>query len=329
MSEAIESPNLPETEPPADLPAVTPPTAGVLVQLFGVPLAIVIVAVMVWLLFGKIAGSHRTTDEYLDDLHSPNFERRWSAARDLASILPHKKDWQGDEVFAQKLALELERQLTSGPSSPTEIRYVHYIAETLGEFRSLAGVPALRQALTQSADRDVREAAVMGLGKLADRVGTLSDPGAIEDLVVATHDDDPVIQVKATWILGRTANEQAIPGLIPLLGDSDYEVRLNAASSLARLGSTAGVDVLAEMLDLENLQQTLQARRLTPSQVESQMVAIPWSALQSLMLLLQKSPDSDLEQFRDQAEVLSRSGSSRVSTSAKEFLLKWNAAKSK
>jgi HEAT repeat protein len=310
------------------LPEVTPPTAGFLVQLFGVPLAIVVVAVMVWLLFGKIAGSQRTTKDYLEDLHSPNFERRWSAARDLASLLPLNQEWQNDEQFAQELALELDRQLASRPGSPTEIRYVHYIAETLGEFRSLAGVPALRRALNESSDRDVREAAVMGLGKLADRLGGLNDAEAIADLVSATHDDDSVIRVKAAWILGRTANKQAIPGLIPLLGHSDYELRLNAANSLARLGSSAGIDVFAEMINLDELRQTLEARGLTKSQVESQMVAIPWSALQSLILLAQQSPDADLERFRKDAELLAHMKSGRVSTSAKAFLVELNSSKS-
>jgi HEAT repeat protein len=313
--------------PPQDLPTVTPPTAGFLVQLFGVPLAIVAVAVLVWLLFGKIAASHRTPEEYLDDLHSSNFERRWSAARDLASILPRNKEWQENEAFAQKIANELETQLAAGPTGPNEIHYVHYIAETLGEFQSLVGVPALRKALDAGADRDIREAAVMGLGKLADRVGGLRDSGAIADLLTTTRDDDPAIRVKATWILGRTANPEAIPGLIPLLGASDVEVRHNAAASLARLGSDAGVAVLAEMMDLEQLRPSLEARGLTPSQIESQMVAIPWSAMQSLMLLLDTAPQTDLEQLRKPAETLSRTGKTRVAVCANEFLLRLNKSK--
>jgi hypothetical protein len=299
------------------------------VQLFGVPLAIVAVAVTVWLLFGKIAASHRTPSDYLEDLHSPNFERRWSAARDLASILPHKKDWQEDEQFADKLAAELDRQLDDGASGPTELHYAHFIAQTLGEFRSLAGVAVLRRALTDTTDRDIREAALMGLGKLADRVGGLNDSNAVADLVAATRDDDPTIRVKATWILGLTDNEQAIPGLIPLLGNADPEIRLNAASSLVRLGSTAGFDVLAEMLDMDEVRQGLKARGLTPSQIESQSVAIPWSALQSLLVLLQKAPDTDLETFRTLAERLAKNDNKRIAISAEEVLINLNRAQSK
>ena len=328
MSESVESPELPRAEPPADLPEVQPPTAGFIVQLFGIPLAIVAVAVLVWLLFGKIASSHRAPTEYLEDLRSPNFERRWSAARDLASILPHNTEWQNDREFAQELAKELENELVRGPTGPNEIRYVHFIAETLGEFRSEAGIPVLRKALDSKVDRDVREAAVMGLGKLTGRLDGLHDPGAIDDLVAtAKNDDDPTIRVKATWILGRTRNERAIRGLTPLLNDGDPEVRLNAASSLASLGSTDGLETLAEMLNQNQLRESLQARGLTSAQVESQLVAIPLSGLQSLAILLDGIPSTDLEPLRDEIETLSNHRNKSIQISAKALLIKLNSSR--
>jgi HEAT repeat protein len=328
MSETVDSLESPNAEPPADLPEVQPPTAGFIVQLFGIPLAIVAVAVLVWLLFGKIASSHRSPREYLEDLRSPNFERRWSAARDLASILPHNEEWQNDQEFAQELSDELERELTKGSPGPKEIRYVHFIAETLGEFRSEAGIPSLRKALSPEVDRDVREAAVMGFGKLAGRLNGLHDPSAIDDLVAtAKSDDDSTIRVKATWILGRTRNDRAIGGLTPLLNDGDPEIRLNAAASLASLGSTAGLDTLAEMLDTIQLRQSLQARGLTEPQIESQMVAIPLSSLQSLSLLLGASPDADLEPLRAAVEALAGHDNRRIQITARELLIKLDSRK--
>jgi HEAT repeat protein len=169
----------------------------------------------------------------------------------------------------------------------------------------------------------------MGLGKLTDRLDGLDDPDAIADLIAATHDSDSAIRVKATWILGLTGSKQAIPGLIPLLGHSDYEVRFNAANSLARLGSTAGIEVFPEMMDPEELRTALKARGLTSSQIDSQLVAIPWSALQSLIWLCQRSADADLEQFRPAAEHLANSASARVATSAKELLVHLNKRKAK
>jgi HEAT repeat protein len=296
------------------------------VQLFGIPLAIVAVAVLVWLLFGKIASSHQSPTEYMQDLRSPNFERRWSAARDLASILPHNTEWQNYQQFAKDLADELESELISGPSGPKEIRYVHFIAEALGEFRSEAGIPALRMALNREVDRDVREAAVMGLGKLAGRLDGLHNSDAIDDLVsAARNDDNATIRVKATWILGRTRNSRAVAGLTLLLNDGDPEVRLNAASSLASLGSTAGLDTLAEMLDTNELRQSLQTRGLSESQLNSQMVAIPLSALQSLTMLSEIVPDSNLESLRTKIEVLTRHDSRRIQISAKDLLIHLNS----
>jgi HEAT repeat protein len=330
MSEPVESPRPPTIEPPTELPDVQPPTAGFIVQLFGIPLAIVAVAVLVWLLFGKIASSQRSPTEYIEDLRSPNFERRWSAARDLASILPHNKEWQNDQEFARELSDELERELTKGSPGPKEIRYVHFIAEALGEFKSEAGIPSLRKALGPEVDRDVREAAVMGLGKLAERLDGLHDSDAIDDLVTtAKGDDDSTIRVKATWILGRTRNGRAIPGITPLLNDSDPEIRLNAAASLASLGSSAGLDTLAEMLDPIQLEESLKARGLTESQIRSQSIAIPLSSLQSLVLLLEESPSADLEPLRDLVEAMSRHENRRVQISANELLIKLKSRKDK
>src|SRR5206468_1762631 len=46
----------PQDGPPVDLPPVEPPTAGFILQLFVIPAIIVAVVVVVWLLFGKLAG---------------------------------------------------------------------------------------------------------------------------------------------------------------------------------------------------------------------------------------------------------------------------------
>jgi len=322
MSESVESPEVPKTALPTDLPAVEPPTAGFIVQLFGIPLAIVAVAVLVWLLFGKIAASHRTPQDYLEDLRSTNFERRWSAARDLASILPRNKEWQNDQKFAGDLAGEFVAELGKTGSGTSEVSYLHFIAQALGEFNSPGAIPALRAGLKSDLDRDVREAAVMGLGRLADRLGGLQDSDAIADLVAASRDDDEVIRLKAAWILGRTDNPQAIDGLLPLLNHANHELRYNAAASLARLGNLASLETLAEMLDLDLVRKSLEARGLPAPNVESQLVAIPLSAIQSLAVLIGKAPDTDLSKLRTSIETLARQGSPMVRTRAKDLLAK-------
>src|SRR2546425_6631294 len=134
MSESVQSSDHQRNEPPADLPPVEAPSAGFIVQLFLIPGLIVGIIVLVYLLFGKIAGSQRTPDEYLSDLRSPNEERRWCAARELASILPHDEKWQADEGFAAALAGELQSRLSAGASSEMDRQFQKYLAIALGEF---------------------------------------------------------------------------------------------------------------------------------------------------------------------------------------------------
>ena len=54
-----------------DLPPVEPPSAGFVVQLFVIPALVVVVVIIVWLLFGKLAGGERDAMEYVRQLRSP------------------------------------------------------------------------------------------------------------------------------------------------------------------------------------------------------------------------------------------------------------------
>ena len=57
--------------PLADLPPVEAPSAGFVIQLFVIPAVVVAVVIMVWLLFGKLAGGERDPAEYVRRLRTP------------------------------------------------------------------------------------------------------------------------------------------------------------------------------------------------------------------------------------------------------------------
>src|SRR3954454_3077499 len=73
----------------ADLPPVEPPSAGFIVQLFVIPAVVVAVVVVVWLLFGKLAGGERDAMDYVRLLRSPdaNWRAATRAAFELASLI--------------------------------------------------------------------------------------------------------------------------------------------------------------------------------------------------------------------------------------------------
>ncbi|MBV8266772.1 MAG: hypothetical protein JO252_10645, partial [Planctomycetaceae bacterium] len=62
MSQPTENPGAHDPAPGpvlSDLPPVEAPSAGFIVQLFVIPAVIVAVVIVVWLLFGKLAGGER------------------------------------------------------------------------------------------------------------------------------------------------------------------------------------------------------------------------------------------------------------------------------
>src|SRR4051794_29273619 len=77
-----------------DLPPVEAPSAGFIVQLFVIPAIVVLVVVMVWLLFGKLAGGERDAMSYVEALRSPNAS--WRTAHELASLLQNDPKLSND-----------------------------------------------------------------------------------------------------------------------------------------------------------------------------------------------------------------------------------------
>src|SRR5512135_115039 len=70
---------------PPDLPPVEAPSAGFVVQLFVIPAVVVAVVIVVWLLFGKLAGGERDAMEYVRQLRLSS--ANWRSAFELASLI--------------------------------------------------------------------------------------------------------------------------------------------------------------------------------------------------------------------------------------------------
>src|ERR1700758_561593 len=90
MSQSTEIPSSPDPsragEPSlSDLPPVEAPSAGFIVQLFVIPAVVVAVVIVVWLLFGKLAGGERDAREYVRLLRGPG--ATWRNAFELASLI--------------------------------------------------------------------------------------------------------------------------------------------------------------------------------------------------------------------------------------------------
>src|SRR5262249_11287946 len=121
-------PNTPARLP--DLPQVEPPSAGFVIQLFVIPAAVVVVVIIVWLLFGKLAGVERDAMEYVRQLRSPS--ANWRLAFELASLIQHDAKIGSDPVLLGELSELLSHSLDQADA---DLQLTQYLALTLGAFR--------------------------------------------------------------------------------------------------------------------------------------------------------------------------------------------------
>ena len=115
-----------------DLPPVEPPSAGFVIQLFVIPAAVVVVVIIVWLLFGKLAGGERDAMEYVRQLRSPT--ANWRLAFELASLIQHDAKIGSDPVLLGELSDLLSLDLDRPDADP---QLTQYLALALGAFRTL------------------------------------------------------------------------------------------------------------------------------------------------------------------------------------------------
>lgn len=307
----------------ADLPPVEAPSAGFIVQLFVIPAVIVAVVIVVWLLFGKLAGGERDAMEYVRMLRSPN--AHWRAAYELASLIQNDPKLANDS----KLLGELTDLLAHDLDLKESPELTQYVTLTLGAFqtldaqaadgRNLEPLAILSRALELKQPPQVRLAAAISLAKHAARLdGRLEDAGAIKALEAASEDENPELRQAAVYALGFFGGDDSARVLRDRLKDVDCYVRYNAAVALGRRGDSASLGVFREMLSPNDLNKVITLS--SPTEKHSKVEAIELEALQALQYAVdQKSPDL-AQRLRPEIQGLSQSGLVSVRTRALALL---------
>src|SRR5262245_64093508 len=120
-----------------DLPPVEAPSAGFVVQLFVIPALVVLVVIVVWLLFGKLAGGERDAMEYVRQLRLPT--ANWRSAFELASLIQNDPAVAGDPKLLGELTDLLSHELDryEDPKQKDDPKLAQYVALTLGSFLTL------------------------------------------------------------------------------------------------------------------------------------------------------------------------------------------------
>lgn len=317
----------PDRPPPLpDLPPVEAPSAGFVVQLFVIPAIVVAVVIVVWLLFGKLAGGERDATEYVRQLRLPS--ANWRSAFELASLIQNDAKLGSDPRLLGELTDLLSHELDHNENP----RLTQYVALTLGAFQTLDAsladgreadpIGTLSRALEAKFETPIRIAAAASLAKQAARLqGKLETPAAVSALAQAAAAEDPELRQLAVYALGFFGGESASQALRDrLTGDDDRYVRYNAAVALGRRGDLAAKGTLREMLSTADLDRVIEL----PSQTEKQskIEAIQLEALQAIQSSLSDGSAELARSLRPEVEGLTRSGLVSIRSEALALLQK-------
>ena len=309
----------------SDLPPVEAPSAGFIVQLFVIPAVVVAVVIVVWLLFGKLAGGERDAREYVRLLRSP--EANWRAAFELASLIQNDARLASDPELLGELSDLLAHDLDKDDNP----KLTQYVTLTLGAFRTIdarsaSGRPVdpiavLSRALEPSRPGPVRIAAAASLAKHAARLeGQLDDPRAVHALEEAgaggggEAEGDNELRQMAVYALGFFGGEPAAAILRERIHDPDRFVRYNAAIALGRRGDPSARGTLREMLSTTDLGKVL----TFDSDLEKQnkIESIQLESLQALQASIAGGHPDLAASLRPEIDGLTRSGLASVRSQA-------------
>jgi hypothetical protein len=308
-----------------DLPPVEPPSAGFVVRLFVIPAAVVVVVIIVWLLFGKLAGGERDAIEYVRQLRSPT--ANWRLAFELASLIQHDGKIAGDPLLLGELSDLLAHDLEQPDADP---KLTQYLTLSLGAFRTLDAktntgqvidplVP-LSRALSTRYATPIRIAAAASLAKQAARLdGKLDDAGAVKALGEAAATGEAEARQMAVYALGFFGGSAAVEHLRDrVTHDEDRYVRFNAAVALGRRGDPAAAATLREMLSPADLAKVIDLQSDTEKQ--NKIEAIELEAMTALRTSISDASPELAKSLREPITELSKSGLVSVRSHALELL---------
>ncbi len=227
-----------------DIPKESP--KSLLFQFVLFPLGIVVVAVAIFLLFGRLANDEHSIPDYLSEIRSGSAHERWQAAYQLSKSLKRGEGKRYPNLEGQVAAL----YAGSKHDDPRIRRYLSMVLGTLGDRRA---TPLLLDGLSDR-DTDNRLYALMALGELRDPAATPAVAAA------AAVDGEKDIRKAAFYALGAIGDPRAVPILVKGLDDESPDVRWNAAVALSRFGDARALPRLREMLDRSRLDRVKEMR---------------------------------------------------------------------
>jgi HEAT repeat protein len=216
------------------------------VQFFLIPLAVVALAVSVYVGFRSLLADARSPQDYLREVQVGGLNRRWPAAYELSRLMADPS------VRADKtLGPALIKAFQNSKGDRQVRRYLALAIGRLDQPLPADAIAELTEAL-EDPDSEVRISAIWALG-------SSGDAAVVSRLIplYSAQDGDAGIRKMVVYALGALPGETQITTLSTALHDDAPDVRWNAAVALARKGSHEGVPVLRQMLDRQYVEQTV------------------------------------------------------------------------
>jgi HEAT repeat protein len=216
------------------------------VQFFLIPLAVVAVAVSVYVGFRSLLADSRTPQDYLREVQMGGSNRRWPAAYELSRLMADPKV-RADRTLAPALIKAFEEA-----KDDTAVR--RYLALAIGRLDPPLPSDAIAD-LTKALDDPDSETRISVIWAL----GSSGDEAVIPRLIplFAAPNGDAGIRKMVVYALGALPGTTQNETLRVALQDDTADVRWNAAVALARKGSHDGVPVLKQMLDRPYVEQAV------------------------------------------------------------------------
>lgn len=217
---------------------------GVIVHsFFVIPLLIAVLAVLVIAGVSILSSESADALDYLADVRVGGQTRRWQAAFDLSTLLfdlSRKDQVPRDERFVGEMTLAF----TEAGNDDHRVR--QYLSQAMALTGDRRFVPLLFSALE---DQDSDVSASFYLHAL----GFLATSEDLPVLLPYLKHDSARVRTSAVRTVGVIGDESVVPELKSLLSDEEPNTRWFAAIALAGLGSSAGTEVLMQLLDREYL----------------------------------------------------------------------------
>lgn len=216
------------------------------VQFFLIPLAVVALAVSVYVGFRSLLADSTTPQDYLREVQFGGSNRRWPAAYELSRLMSDPKV-RADKTLAPALIKAFQES-----SGDSQVR--RYLALAIGRLEPPLPADAiadLTRAL-EDPDSETRISVIWALG-------SSGDAAVVPRLIplYTAPDTDAGVRKMVVYALGALPGTEQAATLRTALQDDTADVRWNAAVALARKGSHEGVPVIKQMLDRTYVEQTV------------------------------------------------------------------------